>query len=70
MTTLTDDDIWFLERMTEQHSNSGYLVETKQGEGRTYHKDDLINGKLAVYLSDGRKMLCSVENVKIKGFID
>lgn len=49
---------------------SGYLVETKQGKGRTFHGNDLINGKVPVFLSDGRQMLCRPEGIKVIGFID
>ena len=34
--TLTEEDIWFCERMANNHANSGYLVKTKNGlTGRT-----------------------------------
>ena len=29
--TLTEEDIWFCERMANNHANSGYLVTTKKG---------------------------------------
>lgn len=48
----------------------GYLVETPQGKGRTFHDDSPINGKIAIYLSDGRKLLCSPDKVKLIGFVD
>ena len=54
--------------------DSGYLVKTKTGkEGRTYHRDNLVNGKLIVYVNvDGKqvKMLCDPETVKIIGYVD
>lgn len=55
--------------------DSGYLVKTKTGkEGRTYHRDKLVNGKLLVYVNtdDGKqvKMLCDPETVKIIGYVD
>jgi hypothetical protein len=48
----------------------GYLVETPHGKGRTFHDDSPINGKIAVYLSDGRKLLCIPDKIKQIGFID
>ena len=54
--------------------DSGCLVKTKTGkEGRTYHRDNLVNGKLIVYVNvDGKqvKMLCDPETVKIIGYVD
>lgn len=69
MSELTEDDIWFCQRIADNHSNSGYLVTTKNGlTGRTYHRDDLINGKQPVYVEkDGKKikMLCDPESLVI-----
>lgn len=48
----------------------GYLVKTKYGAGRTKHSDHPIQGKLPVYLTDGRKVLMKPQNIKIIGFID
>lgn len=48
----------------------GYLVETSQGKGRTFHSDDLVEGKLPVYLETGKKILCSLDKVKQIGFVD
>lgn len=74
MSELTPDDIWFCERMADNHSNSGYLVTTKTGlTGRTYHKDALINGKQPVYVEkDGKplQMLCDPDSLTLNGFID
>jgi hypothetical protein len=54
--------------------DSGCLVKTKTGkEGRTYHKDKLVKGKLIVYITvDNKeiKMLCDPETVKIIGYVD
>jgi hypothetical protein len=54
--------------------DSGYLVETKSGkQGRTYHREGLVNKKMVVHLDvDGKdvKMLCDPKSVKIKGFVD
>ena len=54
--------------------DSGYLVETKTGKkGRTYHRDNKVNGKIVVYIDvDGKevKMLCDPETVKIIGYVD
>lgn len=52
------------------HKNAGYLVNTKSGEGRTYHNKELINGKVQVFLNDGRKILCDIKKITLIGFID
>lgn len=71
MSELTNDDIWFLERMANDHGNSGYLVTTKKGfKGRTYHKDKLIDGKQPVYVENNVKLLCDPETLTINGYID
>jgi hypothetical protein len=49
---------------------SGYLVQTKHGKGRTFHVESLVNGKIPVFLSDGRKLLCNPDNVEFIGFVD
>ena len=53
-------------------ADAGYLVKTKTGkEGRTYHKDGLINDKMVVHIDDGNvKMLCDPDTVEITGYID
>ena len=58
--------------------NSGALVTIKKTgkKGRTYHKDGEVNGKIPVHLIDdnfeptGKKVLVSVYNLEINGFID
>jgi len=54
--------------------DSGYLVKTKSGkEGRTYHRDGLVNKKMVVHLDvEGRdvKMLCDPKTTEIIGYID
>ena len=54
--------------------DSGYLVKTKTGkEGRTYHRDGLVNKKMVVYVeTDGKqmKMLCDPKTVELIGFVD
>ena len=54
--------------------DSGYLVKTKSGkEGRTYHRDGLVNKKIVVHLDvEGRdvKMLCDPKTTEIIGYID
>jgi hypothetical protein len=73
MSELTEDDIWFFQKMANG-GNSGYLVTTKKGHiGRTYHKDDLIGGKQPVYTEiDGKqvRLLCDPETLTINGYID
>ena len=55
-------------------TNAGYLVKTKSGkEGRTYHREGLVNKKMVVYVDvDGKqvKMLCDPKTINIIGFID
>ncbi len=48
----------------------GYLVQTRQGKGRTFHSDQQIDGKIPVYLEDGRKMLCRPGTMNLIGFVD
>jgi len=54
--------------------DSGYLVKTKTGkEGRTYHRESLVNGKMVVYVeNEGKtmKMLCNPKTIEVTGFID
>jgi len=54
--------------------DAGYVVETKTGkQGRTFHREKLINGKMVVYVkvdSKEVKMLCDPQTVKIIGFVD
>lgn len=74
MSELTEDDIWFFQKMADNHGNSGYLVTTKNGvSGRTYHRDNLIGGKQPVYAEkDGKqvKLLCDPTTLTINGYID
>lgn len=51
--------------------NAGYIVETKSGkQGVALHKDPPVNGKVAVTLEDGSKILCTRESLKFIGFQD
>ena len=54
--------------------NSGYLVETKNGQkGRTYHCENLINKKTIVHIdkeNKSMKILCEPDTLKILGFVD
>lgn len=54
--------------------DSGYLVKTKSGkEGRTYHREGLVNKKTVVYVDNNGKqvkMLCDPKTLEIIGFID
>jgi hypothetical protein len=54
--------------------NSGYLVRTKSGlEGRTYHREALVNGKTVVHINKDEKtlkMLCDPKTIEIIGYID
>jgi len=53
-------------------SGKGYIVATRTGKlWRTYHSDDLINGKLPVYIDGKDKpILCYPGSLNVKGFID
>lgn len=52
-------------------SGKGYIVETASGlRGRTYHTDELVNGKMCVYLENSKQMLCTPTKLKLIGFID
>ena len=54
--------------------DAGYQVKTKTNkEGRTYHREGLINKKMVVYVEvDGKtvKMLCNPKTIEITGYID
>jgi len=54
--------------------DAGYLVKTKTGkEGRTYHRDGRVNGKVVVYVEiEGKelKMLCDPKTITVTGYID
>lgn len=70
----TEWDIEYINRISGNYDNSGLLVRTKSGyEGRTYHKDDLINGKQPVYIDKDEKplrLLCQPDSLTIIGYID
>ena len=55
---------------TKTKKESGRIVETKLGRGKTINGDISVDGKIPVYLDDGRKLLCSIENIKVIGFYD
>lgn len=63
-------EIQHVERMLFGSPDSGYVVQTKAGTGRTYHKHNLHFGKMQVFLDNGTKMLCRPENLTVIGFID
>jgi len=54
--------------------DSGYLVKTKSGkEGRTYHRESLVNKKMVVHIEingETLKMLCDPKSIKIIGYVD
>lgn len=71
MSELTEWDVEQLERLCHGNKNAGRLVETKTGlHGRTYNHEDLINGKIRVYTDCGKKMLCSLDKLKVIGCVD
>lgn len=54
---------------------TGRLVQTKQGIGYTKNSDELINGKVCVYLSkpgegNSPRILCDPKNITLLGFYD
>ena len=49
---------------------AGRIVETKLGKGQTNNNDKPVNGKILVYLTDGRKIICDPKNIKIVGLWD
>ncbi len=64
------DNTEFMEKLDNQTKGSGTMVETKLGPGVTKNEDNPINGKVPVYLNDGRKVLCRLQNIKVIGFYD
>lgn len=51
--------------------HAGRLVLTKDGtKGITKSSDPVIDGKVCVYLEDGKKMLCKTKNLKVTGYYD
>lgn len=52
----------------EKHT--GKIVRTKFGDGYTINSEKMIQGKVVVYLEDGRKILCNPEKLKLLGFYD
>lgn len=54
--------------------DSGYLVETKSGyQGRTYHREGLVNKKMIVYVEINNKkikMLCDPKTINVIGYVD
>lgn len=49
---------------------AGKIVQTKLGQGQTQNSDQPVNGKIKVYLDDGKKVLIKSENIKVIGFWD
>ena len=56
--------------MNKQITHTGKIVRTKLGDGYTINSDKLVQGKVVVYLEDGRKVLCDPEKLKLVGFYD
>lgn len=48
----------------------GRIVNTASGQGQTNNKDKPINGKIIVYLDDGKKILCDPKKITPIGFWD
>lgn len=71
MDGLTEWDVEQLQRLADGgNRRAGTIVETKTGlTGRTYAKDDLVNGKIKVYTEKGN-LLCDPKNLKVIGFVD
>lgn len=66
------EEAWFMERLAPDYhkSHGGLVVETKSGKGQTKNGDPAIKDKIPVYLDDGRKILCSPQNIKLIGYWD
>jgi len=56
--------------MNKQITHTGKIVRTKLGDGYTINSDKLVQGKVVVYLEDGRKVLCDPEKLKLVRFYD
>lgn len=61
---------YFVQKLMTHERVSGMIVETKLGRGQTKNNDTTFEGKIPVYLDDGRKILCKPENIKRIGFYD
>lgn len=60
----------FVEETAGSPKEAGAIVDTKFGPGITKNSDRLVKGKVLVYLTDGRNVMCSKNNIKIVGFYD
>lgn len=50
---------------------AGKIVETKKGiVGQTDNKDKSVNGKIIVYIGNGKKILCDPKTLILKGYWD
>lgn len=56
--------------MNKQGEHSGKIVRTKLGDGYTINADKPVQGKVVVYLDDGRRVLCNPDKLKFLGFYD
>lgn len=65
-----DDEGWFIKRLLDNHKDSGRVVEVKSGRGIIPNNAVPINGKMPMQMDDGRKLLCSQENIKLIGYYD
>ena len=63
-----DEEDFFIKTFNTRGKKQGMNVETKLGEGVTKAGDPSVDGKIPVYLNDGRKVLCRPENITIIGF--
>ena len=66
-----DEEGWFIDRLINRNKNAGKLVETRSGhKGIVKSSEPIINGKVAVHLFDGGRILCRPQNLKVIGFSD
>lgn len=68
-----ENEMWFIQRLGLDGGppKGGLVVKTKTGKtGHTKHSDDLVNGKVPVYLDDGGKMLCTPNTLTHVGYWD
>lgn len=57
--------------LNSQRKGPGRVVKTKSGLiGCTYNSEPPVNGKIKVFLPDGKNILCNPNNLQCIGFTD
>lgn len=68
---LSDFEVRICKMVMNNKGRKGRIVETQSEVlGVLYNDEDSINGKLQVHCEDGKKLLCSPENLKLRGYFD